>query len=160
MAQEVKLLAHLSHPNVVKFYDNFVDNGVMHILMEFATGGTLYKQIVNREVRTGVTTGMTSRSRAACIQAWRLCLVGVAPTGSVVVVVVCGVRGRRLLLAAESDAPTCVPAVGQLHSNAWRYFVPVLSYRRARCLTKAKCGNSTSRLSWLSSTTVWAMTAL
>lgn len=36
--------------NVVKFYDNFVDNGVMHILMEFATGGTLYKQIVNREV--------------------------------------------------------------------------------------------------------------
>lgn len=49
VAQEVKLLAHLSHVNVVKFYDNFVDNGVMHILMEFATGGTLYKQIVNRE---------------------------------------------------------------------------------------------------------------
>jgi serine/threonine protein kinase len=51
VAQEVKLLAHLSHVNVVKFYDNFVDHGVMHILMEFATGGTLYKQIVNREVR-------------------------------------------------------------------------------------------------------------
>ncbi len=42
-----------SHRNVVKFYDNFVDNGVMHILMEFATGGTLYKQIVNREVCGG-----------------------------------------------------------------------------------------------------------
>ncbi len=50
VAQEVKLLAHLSHVNVVKFFDNFVDNGVMHIVMEFATGGTLYKQIVNREV--------------------------------------------------------------------------------------------------------------
>jgi hypothetical protein len=43
--------------NVVKFYDNFVDNGVMHILMEFATGGTLYKQIVNREVRAVPVAG-------------------------------------------------------------------------------------------------------
>ncbi len=37
------------HVNVVKFYDNFVENGVMHIVMEYATGGTLYKQLVNRD---------------------------------------------------------------------------------------------------------------
>jgi NIMA (never in mitosis gene a)-related kinase len=46
---QVKLLAHLMHVNVVKFYDNFVENGVMHIVMEYATGGTLYKQLVNRD---------------------------------------------------------------------------------------------------------------
>ena len=37
------------HVNIVKFVDNFVENGVMHIVMEFATGGTLYKQLVNRD---------------------------------------------------------------------------------------------------------------
>lgn len=49
IAQEVKLLAHLSHVNIIKFYDNFVEKGVMHILMEYATGGTLDKRIVMRD---------------------------------------------------------------------------------------------------------------
>jgi NIMA (never in mitosis gene a)-related kinase len=49
IAQEIKLLAHLSHPNIIKFKDNFVDNGIMHILMEYASGGTLHRKIEARE---------------------------------------------------------------------------------------------------------------
>lgn len=72
IAQEVKLLAHLSHVNIIKFYDkcvaalscsfddhhhqshlfvcaSFVEKGVMHILMEYATGGTLDKKIAMRD---------------------------------------------------------------------------------------------------------------
>lgn len=49
VAQEVKLVAHLRHPNVIAFKENFVENGVMHIMMEFATGGTLHKKIQERE---------------------------------------------------------------------------------------------------------------
>lgn len=41
--------AHLRHPNIVAFKENFVENGVMHIIMEFATGGTLHKKIQERE---------------------------------------------------------------------------------------------------------------
>ena len=70
VAQEVKLVAHLRHPNVIAFkvrrsflggswapekrfggwlQENFVENGVMHIIMEYATGGTLHKKIQERE---------------------------------------------------------------------------------------------------------------
>jgi serine/threonine protein kinase len=33
VAQEIKLLAHLRHPNIIAFRDNFVEEGVMHIVM-------------------------------------------------------------------------------------------------------------------------------
>jgi NIMA (never in mitosis gene a)-related kinase len=49
IAQEIRLLAHLRHPNIVQFVHSFVDNGTMHILMEFAKGGTLSKKISDRE---------------------------------------------------------------------------------------------------------------
>lgn len=49
IAQEVKLIAHLRHPNVIAFKENFVENGVMHIIMEYATGGTLHKKIQEQE---------------------------------------------------------------------------------------------------------------
>lgn len=31
--QEIKLLAHLKHPNIVQFHSSFVEHGVMHIVM-------------------------------------------------------------------------------------------------------------------------------
>ena len=49
IAQEIKLLAHLHHQNVIAFYDSIVDGGIMHIVMEYASGGTLSKCIAARE---------------------------------------------------------------------------------------------------------------
>lgn len=49
VAQEVKLLAHLSHTNIIRFVDNFVEKGIMHIVMEYCPGGTLDKKIIMRD---------------------------------------------------------------------------------------------------------------
>lgn len=49
ISREIKLLAHMRHPNIVRFVDSFVEDGVMHIVMEYAGKGTLHKLIVNRD---------------------------------------------------------------------------------------------------------------
>ncbi|XP_014670621.1 PREDICTED: uncharacterized protein LOC106811496 [Priapulus caudatus] len=38
---EVKVLAMLDHPNIISYYDNFEEDGVLMIEMEYADGGTL-----------------------------------------------------------------------------------------------------------------------
>ena len=38
---EIETLATLNHPNIVQFIGHFIDDGVQHIVMEFASGGTL-----------------------------------------------------------------------------------------------------------------------
>lgn len=49
VAQEIKLLAHLRHPNIIRFEDNFIDDtGSMNIVMEYAAGGTLSLSLANR----------------------------------------------------------------------------------------------------------------
>eukprot|EP00767_Chilomastix_cuspidata_P007349 gnl/Chilomastix_cuspidata/7989.p1 GENE.gnl/Chilomastix_cuspidata/7989~~gnl/Chilomastix_cuspidata/7989.p1 ORF type:complete len:400 (-),score=112.83 gnl/Chilomastix_cuspidata/7989:46-1104(-) len=42
---EVKVLASISHPNVLKYLDAFTEDGVLHIVTEFADGGDLNEQI-------------------------------------------------------------------------------------------------------------------
>lgn len=34
----MRSLAHLTHKNIVRFHDSFNEDGVMHIVMEYATG--------------------------------------------------------------------------------------------------------------------------
>lgn len=48
-AQEVRLLAHLRHPNIIAFENSFIEDGVMHIIMEYAPGGTLHSLIERRQ---------------------------------------------------------------------------------------------------------------
>lgn len=36
------------HPNVIKFYTSFVENDSLHILMEYAPKGDLYKVSYNK----------------------------------------------------------------------------------------------------------------
>lgn len=48
IAQEIRLLAHLRHPNIISFKNNFIEGGTVHIVMEYATGGTLSKRILDR----------------------------------------------------------------------------------------------------------------
>lgn len=49
MSQEIKLLSHLHHRNIVAFLGSFVADGVQHIVMEYAAGGTLAKYLALRE---------------------------------------------------------------------------------------------------------------
>lgn len=36
------------HPNVIKYYTSFVENDSLHILMEYASRGDLYKVSINK----------------------------------------------------------------------------------------------------------------
>ena len=40
------MLSSLSHPNVIRFYDEFVDDEMLHIVMEYAPYGTLKQNLV------------------------------------------------------------------------------------------------------------------
>lgn len=39
--KEVKLLSLLHHPNIVGYYDSFIENNRLHIIMDYANGGDL-----------------------------------------------------------------------------------------------------------------------
>ena len=39
--KEIKLLASFHHPNIVRYRDSFLENGHLHIVMDFADGGDL-----------------------------------------------------------------------------------------------------------------------
>lgn len=45
---EVKVLSMLHHPNIVAYFDNFVDQKSLMIVMEYAPGGTLHEFIQER----------------------------------------------------------------------------------------------------------------
>ena len=45
---EVKVLAMLQHPNIIAYYDNFVAEKSLMIVMEYAPGGTLHEFIQER----------------------------------------------------------------------------------------------------------------
>ena len=100
VAQEVKLVAHLRHPNVIAFKENFVENGVMHIMMEFATGGTLHKKIQEREgeLFPEVGTGL----HHLCVQS--------AGAISVLPSHLCRTKFGRCLCRSFSQCDTSTPA--------------------------------------------------
>ena len=43
--REARLLSSVSHPNVIRFYDEFVDDEMLHIVMEYAPYGTLKQNL-------------------------------------------------------------------------------------------------------------------
>eukprot|EP00288_Rhodomonas_lens_P016262 CAMPEP_0177698216 /NCGR_PEP_ID=MMETSP0484_2-20121128/4921_1 /TAXON_ID=354590 /ORGANISM="Rhodomonas lens, Strain RHODO" /LENGTH=291 /DNA_ID=CAMNT_0019209291 /DNA_START=212 /DNA_END=1083 /DNA_ORIENTATION=- len=45
--REAHLLSSLSHPNIIRFYDDYIDDEMLHIVMEYAPLGTL-KQHLNK----------------------------------------------------------------------------------------------------------------
>jgi NIMA (never in mitosis gene a)-related kinase len=42
---EIKVLSSFTHTNIIGYIDHFLNNDVMNIVMEFAPGDTLHKQI-------------------------------------------------------------------------------------------------------------------
>lgn len=47
--REVNLLASFEHPNVIRYYDSFVDDEILHIVMEYAQHGTLADRLKAQE---------------------------------------------------------------------------------------------------------------
>lgn len=46
---ESKVLSRLKHPNIIAYYENFLDEQSIVIVMEYAPGGTLYDYLQQRE---------------------------------------------------------------------------------------------------------------
>ena len=47
--QEVSILAHLDHPNVIKLYEYFVDKTNVYLICELCSGGELFDRIIKEE---------------------------------------------------------------------------------------------------------------
>ncbi|XP_038075513.1 serine/threonine-protein kinase Nek8-like [Patiria miniata] len=45
---ESKVLAMLDHPNIIKYYENFLEDKALSIVMEYAEGGTLFDYLQHR----------------------------------------------------------------------------------------------------------------
>ena len=50
LIQEVKILATLDHPNIVKYFETYEDDHYLHIVMEYIPGDNLFKVISNRKI--------------------------------------------------------------------------------------------------------------
>ncbi|ELU04715.1 hypothetical protein CAPTEDRAFT_111937 [Capitella teleta] len=45
---EVKVLSMLDHPNIIEYYENFLEDKALMIVMEYAQGGTLFEYLQQR----------------------------------------------------------------------------------------------------------------
>lgn len=42
---EIRILKSLNHPNIITYFDSYLNKDVYYIIMEYAPGGTLYQTI-------------------------------------------------------------------------------------------------------------------
>ena len=47
--QEVSILTKLDHPNIVKYYETYVDEKYIYLVMEYIDGGELFDKIAQQE---------------------------------------------------------------------------------------------------------------
>jgi len=48
---EVKVLSMLDHPNIIRYYENFLEDKALMIVMEYAEGGTVFEYLQQRNGR-------------------------------------------------------------------------------------------------------------
>lgn len=46
---EINVLKELDHPNIVKFYETYIEDNKMYLVMEYIAGGELFKMILKRK---------------------------------------------------------------------------------------------------------------
>ena len=51
----MQVLDMLHHPNIIAYYDSFVEDKALMIVMEYAEGGTIFELLQNREVYCIIT---------------------------------------------------------------------------------------------------------
>ena len=49
LESEINILKELDHPNIVRFYETYIDYKYIHIVMQMCTGGELFDRIVKLE---------------------------------------------------------------------------------------------------------------
>ena len=49
---EVDILTKLDHPNIVKYYETYIDERYIYLVMEYIGGGELFDKIANTENQT------------------------------------------------------------------------------------------------------------
>ena len=49
LQQELNILLSVDHPNIVKFYEAFLDHKYVHLVMEYCHGGELYERLLSQE---------------------------------------------------------------------------------------------------------------
>lgn len=47
--EEVDILVKLDHPNIVKYYETYVDEKYIYLVMEYVGGGQLFDKIAEQE---------------------------------------------------------------------------------------------------------------
>ena len=47
--EEVGILTKLDHPNIVKYYETYVDEKYIYLVMEYIDGGELFEKIAQQE---------------------------------------------------------------------------------------------------------------
>jgi len=52
---EVKLLQVLQHPNIIGYYEYFLESGSLCIVMQYAEGGTMAQMLVEQKEKLGMT---------------------------------------------------------------------------------------------------------
>ena len=68
LQNEIDILTHVDHPNIVKLYEVFEDTDHYSLVMELMTGGELFDNILQKEVYTEKEASDTIRPIIDAIQ--------------------------------------------------------------------------------------------
>lgn len=49
LEEELSILQQVDHPNIVKFFESYIDHRYVHIVMEFCQGGELFDRIIAQQ---------------------------------------------------------------------------------------------------------------
>ena len=55
LRQEIEILQHLDHPNVIRIHETYEEHGMLYVLTELCTGGELFNLIEQTEQGRRIT---------------------------------------------------------------------------------------------------------
>lgn len=67
LRREIEIQSHLRHPNILRLYGYFYDDNRVYLILEFASGGELYKQLQKEETFTEEKTARYIRQLAGAL---------------------------------------------------------------------------------------------